>query len=125
MDAIQHNAGIRPSADGSDVALLKHMVTRCADSLTDGKNEVSCDHIHKFDKQYDEIIKTAYEEKSLHGTVAKKRGRKKNGNVLNLIGRLFPQREWRTGIPYHYKLHWNSIQAWSQCFYGNPGGIIM
>ena len=57
-------------------------------ALADGKDEVSYYHLHKFDKQYDEIIKTAYEENPLPETTAKKRGRKKKGKVLNLISRL-------------------------------------
>ena len=57
-------------------------------ALADGKDEVSCYHLRKFDKQYDEIIKTAYEENPSPKTAAKKRGRKKKGKVLNLIGRL-------------------------------------
>ena len=47
-----------------------------------------CYHLHKFDKQYDEIIKTAYGENPSPGTAAKKRGRRKKGKVLNLIGRM-------------------------------------
>jgi len=46
-------------------------------SLADGKEEVSCYHLHKFDKQYDEILKTAYEKNPLSETTAKKRGRRK------------------------------------------------
>lgn len=57
-------------------------------ALADGKDEVSYYHLHKFDKQYDEIIKTAYEENPSPATAAKKRGRKKKGKVLNLISRL-------------------------------------
>lgn len=52
------------------------------------KEEVSYYHLHKFDKQYDEIIKLAYEENPLPETTAKKRGRKKKTKVLNLICRL-------------------------------------
>lgn len=53
-----------------------------------GKDSVSCNQLEKFDKQYDEIIKTAYAENPLPETTEKKRGRKKKGKVLNLIGRL-------------------------------------
>ena len=45
-------------------------------------------HLRKFDKQYDEIVKTAYEENPSPETMAKKRGLKKKDQVLNLIGRL-------------------------------------
>ncbi len=57
-------------------------------ALADGKDEVSCYHLHKFDKQYDEILKTAYAENPLPESTAKKRGRRKKSKVLNLICRL-------------------------------------
>lgn len=57
-------------------------------ALADGKEKVSYYHLHKFDKQYDEILKTAYEENPLPEPVAKKRGRQKKSKVLNLICRL-------------------------------------
>ena len=52
------------------------------------KDAVSYYHLHKFDKQYDEIIKTAYEENPLPEVTGKKRGRKKKTKVLNLVSRL-------------------------------------
>jgi len=57
-------------------------------ALSKGKDAVSYYHLQKFDKQYDEILKTAYEENPLPETNAKKRGRKKKSKVLNLICRL-------------------------------------
>lgn len=52
--------------------------------LLSGKDEVSCYHRHKFDMEYDSIIKTAYGENPLPETSAKKRDRKKKSKVLNL-----------------------------------------
>ena len=46
-------------------------------ALLSDKDEVSYYHRHKFDMEYDAIIKTAYEENPLPETPAKKRGRKK------------------------------------------------
>ena len=46
-------------------------------ALLSEEDEVSYYHRHKFDKEYDAIIKTAYEENPLPETPAKKRGRKK------------------------------------------------
>ena len=46
-------------------------------ALISDKDEVSYYHRHKFDMEYDAIIKTAYEENPLPETPAKKRGRKK------------------------------------------------
>lgn len=46
-------------------------------ALLSGKDEVSYYHRHKFDMEYDSIIKTAYGENPLPETSAKKRGRKK------------------------------------------------
>lgn len=57
-------------------------------ALLSDKDEVSYYHRHKFDKEYDAIIKTAYEENPLPETSANKRGRKKKSKVLNLICRL-------------------------------------
>ena len=57
-------------------------------ALLSDKEEVSYYHRHKFDMEYDAIIKTAYEENPLPETPAKKRGRKKKSKVLNLICRL-------------------------------------
>ena len=57
-------------------------------ALLSDKEEVSYYHRHKFDMEYDAIIKTAYEENPLPETPAKKRGRKKKSEVLNLICRL-------------------------------------
>ena len=57
-------------------------------ALLSEEDEVSYYHRHKFDMEYDAIIKTAYEENPLPETPAKKRGRKKKSKVLNLICRL-------------------------------------
>ncbi|MDD3416097.1 MAG: IS66 family transposase [Lachnospiraceae bacterium] len=57
-------------------------------AVKQGKDAVSYYHLHKFDKQYDDIIKTAYEENPLPEVKGKKRGRKKKTKVLNLVGRL-------------------------------------
>ena len=57
-------------------------------ALLSDENEVSCYHRHKFDKEYDSIIKTAYEENPLPEISAKKHGRKKKSKVLNLVCRL-------------------------------------
>ena len=56
--------------------------------MASGKDSVNCDQLEIFNKQYDEIIKTAYAENPLSETTEKKRGWKKRGKVLNLIGRL-------------------------------------
>ncbi len=57
-------------------------------ALLSEKDEVSYYHRHRFDMEYDAIIKTAYEENPLPETSANKRGRKKKSKVLNLICRL-------------------------------------
>ena len=57
-------------------------------ALISDKDEVSYYHRHKFDMEYDAIIKTAYEENPLPETPAKKRNQKKKSKVLNLICRL-------------------------------------
>lgn len=62
-------------------------------ALANEKEHVSYYYLHKFGKQYDEILKTAYEENPLPKDSAKKRGRKKKSNVLNLICRLDKHKE--------------------------------
>lgn len=57
-------------------------------ALADEKENVSYYYLHKFEKQYDEILKAAYKENPLPENTAKKRGRKKKSKVLNLICRL-------------------------------------
>ena len=57
-------------------------------AMASGSDSASIKQLEKFDKQYDEIIKTAYAENPLPETTEKKRGRKKKGKVLNMIGRL-------------------------------------
>ena len=57
-------------------------------ALDSEKEEVSYYHLHKFDKEYDKLIKLAYEENPMPEVTAKKRGRKKKTKVLNLICRL-------------------------------------
>lgn len=57
-------------------------------ALLSDKDAISHYHRHRFDMEYDTIIKTAYEENPLPESPAKKRGRRKKGKVLNLICRL-------------------------------------
>lgn len=57
-------------------------------AIANGKEALSYYHLHKFDKNYDEIIKKAYEENPLPEPATRKRGRKKKSKVLNLISRL-------------------------------------
>jgi len=57
-------------------------------ALLSGKDSLSYYHLHKFEKAYEDIIKTAYEENPLSEETTKKRGRKKKSKVLNLISRL-------------------------------------
>ena len=68
--------------------LLLSMKKAKESAMASGKDSVSSNELQKFDKQYDEIIKTAYAENPLPETADRKRGRKKKGKVLNLIGRL-------------------------------------
>lgn len=53
-----------------------------------GKDSLSYYHYHKFDKQYDELIKQARNENPVPETTEKKRGRKKKGKILALVERL-------------------------------------
>ncbi len=57
-------------------------------AIVQEKDALSYYYLHKFDKQYDEIIKKAYEENPLPESIGKKRGRKKKTKILNLISRL-------------------------------------
>jgi transposase len=53
-----------------------------------GKNLLSYYHLHKFNKQYDEIIKRAYEENPIPEKKEGKRGPAKKGKILSLVERL-------------------------------------
>lgn len=53
-----------------------------------GKETLSYYHYHKFDKQYDKLIKQAREENPLPVATEKKRGRKKKEKILALVERL-------------------------------------
>ena len=57
-------------------------------AISEGTEEVSYHQLHKFDREYDEILKTAHEENPMPEPDAKKRGRRKKSKVLNLICRL-------------------------------------
>ena len=58
------------------------------EALAVGQDAISTEQLQKFDTQYDEILKTAYEENPQPEPAAKKRGRRKKSKVLNLISRL-------------------------------------
>ncbi len=57
------------------------------------KVELSYYHLHKFEKQYDEIINKANDENPMPTITEKKRGKKKKGKVLSLISRLYDHKE--------------------------------
>ena len=68
--------------------LLLDMKKSRDEAVQEHRDELSSQQLSKFDTEYDDIIKTAYEENPLPETPAKKRGRKKKSKVLNLICRL-------------------------------------
>ena len=68
--------------------LLLDMKKSWDEAVQEHRDELSSQQLSKFDTEYDDIIKTAYEENPLPETSAKKRGRKKKSKVLNLICRL-------------------------------------
>ena len=68
--------------------LLLDMKKSRHEAVQEHRDELSSQQLSKFDTEYDDIIKTAYEENPLPETSAKKRGRKKKSKVLNLICRL-------------------------------------
>ena len=68
--------------------LLLDMKKSRDEAVQEHRDELSSQQLSKFDTEYDDIIKTAYEENPLPETSAKKLGRKKKSKVLNLICRL-------------------------------------
>ena len=68
--------------------LLLAMKKAKDEALAVGQDAISTEQLQKFDTQYDEILKTAYEENPQPEPTAKKRGRRKKSKVLNLISRL-------------------------------------
>lgn len=53
------------------------------------RNALCRSTLRRYAKSYDDIIKLAYEEKTLPENIQGKRGKQKRGKVLNLIDRLF------------------------------------
>ncbi len=70
------------------IDLLLNMKKAKDKAIGAGKESLGYYHYHKFDKQYDKLIKQAREENPLPETTAKKRGRKKKGKILALVERL-------------------------------------
>lgn len=57
-------------------------------AIMEGKTVLSNDHLHQFNKKYDELIRLAKKENPLPEVAVKKRGRKKKGKILALVERL-------------------------------------
>ena len=57
-------------------------------AIMEGKTVLSNDHLHQFNKKYDELIRLAKKENPLPEDTVKKRGRKKKGKILALVERL-------------------------------------
>jgi transposase len=68
--------------------LLLEMKTAKEKAIEKGQEKLSRYFLKKFERQYDEILKLAYEENPPPRDEGKKRGRKKKGKVLSLIERL-------------------------------------
>lgn len=65
------------SALTATVDSMNQTIIEMNQTIKELKDEVSYYHRHKFDMEYDAIIKTAYEGNPLPENHAKKRGRKK------------------------------------------------
>ncbi len=72
--------------------LLKMKEVR-VQTVADGKDALSHYHLHKLEKEYDSILKTAHEENPFPDETPKQRGCKKKSKVLNLICRLDKYKE--------------------------------
>lgn len=70
------------------IDLLREMKKVKDKAIKAKKESLSYYHYHKFDKQYEEIIKLARQENPLPEATEKKRGRKKKGKILALVERL-------------------------------------
>ena len=68
--------------------LLLDMKKSRDEAVREHKDELNSHQLSQYDAEYDDIIKTAYEENPVPETTGKKRGRKKKSKVLNLICRL-------------------------------------
>ena len=70
------------------IDLLLEMKKVKEKAIIKGKTGLSYYHLHKFDKNYDNLIELAKKENPLPETTVKKRGRKKKGKILALVERL-------------------------------------
>lgn len=70
------------------IDLLLEMKKVKEKAIIKGKTDLSYYHLHKFDKNYDNLIELAKKENPLPETTVKKRGRKKKGKILALVERL-------------------------------------
>ena len=76
-----------------------------------GKESLSYYHYHKFDKQYDKLIKQAREENPLPVSMEKKRGRKKKGKILALVERLEKYKAAVCLFIHNFKVPFDNNQA--------------
>ena len=70
------------------ISLLLEMKKAKEKAIMEGKTVLSNDHLHQFNKKYDELIELAKKENPLPEVTVKKRGRKKKGKILALVERL-------------------------------------
>lgn len=70
------------------INLLLEMKKAKDKAVEAGKESLSREHCHKFDEQYNELIRQAREKNPFPADTEKKRGRKKKGKILALVERL-------------------------------------
>ena len=76
-----------------------------------GKESLSREHCHKFDEQYNELIRQAREKNPFPADTEKKRGRKKKGKILALVERLEKYKESVCLFIHNFNVPFDNNQA--------------
>lgn len=93
------------------IDLLLDMKKVKEEAVTAGKESLSDEQYHKFDKRYEDLIKLARKENPIPETTVKKRGRKKKGKVLALVERLVNYKASVCLFFYNFSVPFDNNQA--------------
>ena len=93
------------------INLLLEMKKAKDKAVEAGKESLSREHCHKFDEQYNELIRQAREKNPFPADTEKKRGRKKKGKILALVERLEKYKESVCLFIHNFNVPFDNNQA--------------